>query len=73
MTRKELSSAEIHDIKIDAIIEMLTLVISRFSGKEEAAEIAAVLARLKANRHDEAVLKAAFAYCSDGWISGPTD
>jgi hypothetical protein len=71
MTRKELSAAELMDIKIDVVIDMLTRVNNRYSGREEAAEIAAVLTKLKANRHDKAALIAAFAYCSDGWTVGP--
>jgi hypothetical protein len=71
MTRKELSAAELMDIKIDVVIDILTLVNNRYSGREEEAEIAEVLATLRAKRHDKAALIAAFPYCSDGWTVGP--
>ena len=71
MTKKELSFSKIQDIKTDVILEVLTLVKARCSGKEEAAEIAKLHTKLKANRQDQAVLTAALACCSDGWIFGP--
>ena len=71
MTKKELSFSKIQDIKTDVILDVLTLVKARFSGKEEAAEIAKLHTKLKASRQDQAVLTAALACCSDGWIFGP--